>query len=63
LGDVLIALPFTRRQAAEMGRDLADELILLAVHGTLHLLGYDHAEPGEEIRMWARQDEILIGLK
>ena len=63
LGDVLIALPFTRRQAAEMGRDLADELILLAVHGTLHLLGYDHAEPDEEIRMWARQDEILIGLK
>jgi probable rRNA maturation factor len=63
LGDVLIALPFTRRQADEMGRDLADELMLLAVHGTLHLLGYDHAEPDEEIRMWARQDEILLGLK
>jgi len=63
LGDVLIALPFTRRQAASLGRDLADELRLLAVHGTLHLLGYDHAEPGEEARMWARQDEILTGLK
>lgn len=63
LGDVLIALPLTRRQAAEIGRDLADELLLLAVHGTLHLLGYDHAESAEEIRMWARQDEILIGLK
>jgi probable rRNA maturation factor len=63
LGDVLIALPFTRRQAAEIGRDLADELLLLAVHGTLHLLGFDHARPDEEIRMWARQDEILVGLK
>jgi probable rRNA maturation factor len=59
LGDVLIALPFTRRQAAEMGRDLADELQLLAAHGVLHLLGYDHAEPAEEAGMWARQDEIL----
>jgi probable rRNA maturation factor len=62
LGDILIALPFTRRQAAELGRDLADELQVLAVHGTLHLLGYDHAEPDEEAAMWARQDEILAGL-
>jgi probable rRNA maturation factor len=62
LGDILIALPFTRRQAVELGRDLADELRLLAVHGTLHLLGYDHAEPDEEAAMWARQDEILSGL-
>ena len=45
LGDIIIALPFTRRQAAELGRPLADELRLLAVHGTLHLLGYDHADP------------------
>jgi probable rRNA maturation factor len=63
LGDVLIALPFTRRQAAALGRSLDDELRLLAVHGTLHLLGYDHAEPEEEAAMWARQDEILTGLK
>jgi probable rRNA maturation factor len=63
LGDVLIALPFTRRQAAELGRSLTDELRLLAVHGTLHLLGYDHAELDEEARMWARQDEILAGLQ
>lgn len=59
LGDILIALPFTRRQAAELGKPLADELRLLAVHGTLHLLGYDHAEPDEEAVMWARQDAIL----
>jgi probable rRNA maturation factor len=59
LGDIIIALPFTRRQAAGLGRPLADELRLLAVHGTLHLLGYDHAEPDEEAAMWARQDAIL----
>jgi probable rRNA maturation factor len=60
LGDIIIALPFTRRQAAGLGRLLADELRLLAVHGTLHLLGYDHAEPDEEAAMWARQDAILV---
>ncbi len=62
LGDIVIALPFTRRQAAELGRLLADELRLLSVHGTLHLLGYDHAEPEEEAAMWARQDAILAAL-
>jgi probable rRNA maturation factor len=62
LGDIIIALPFTRHQAAALGRPLADELRLLAVHGTLHLLGYDHAEPEEEAAMWARQDAILAGL-
>jgi probable rRNA maturation factor len=59
LGDIVIALPFTRRQAAELGRPLAAELRLLAVHGALHLLGYDHAEPDEEAAMWAKQDVIL----
>jgi probable rRNA maturation factor len=62
LGDVLIALPFVRRQAAGLGRALDDELRLLVVHGTLHLLGYDHAEPEEEARMWARQEEFLARL-
>ena len=62
LGDIVIALPFTRRQAAALGRPLTDELRLLAVHGTLHLLGYDHAEPEEEASMWERQDAILAGL-
>ncbi|MBM4459419.1 MAG: rRNA maturation RNase YbeY [Chloroflexi bacterium] len=59
LGDIVIALPYTRRQAAELGRSLADELRLLAVHGALHLLGYDHAQPDDEAAMWARQDAVL----
>jgi len=62
LGDIVIALPFTRRQAAALNRPLVDELRLLAVHGVLHLLGYDHAEPEEEAIMWAKQDAILAGL-
>jgi probable rRNA maturation factor len=62
LGDVIIALPYTRRQAESLGRPLRDELRLLAVHGILHLLGYDHAEPEEEAAMWARQDAILAQL-
>jgi probable rRNA maturation factor len=59
LGDIVIAFPFARQQAAGLGRTLAEELRLLTVHGTLHLLGYDHAEPEEEAVMWARQDAIL----
>lgn len=59
LGDVLIALPYARRQAAELGRPLRDELRLLTVHGVLHLLGYDHAEPHQEAVMWAKQEAIL----
>lgn len=62
LGDILIALPFTERQAAGLNRPLRDELRLLTVHGTLHLLGYDHAEPAEEADMWAKQDAILARL-
>lgn len=62
LGDIIIAFPFARRQAEEAGHALGAELRLLAVHGTLHLLGYDHADPQEEAAMWARQDAILAQL-
>lgn len=59
LGDVVIAYPYAAAQAPTFGRFVADELALLAVHGTLHLLGYDHATPAEEEAMWARQAAIL----
>ncbi len=62
LGDILIALPYTQRQAQREGRALEDELVLLVVHGVLHLLGYDHATPEEKARMWARQNAILARL-
>ncbi len=62
LGDLVIAYPYTQHQAARGGRAMADELRLLVVHGTLHLLGYDHATPEEEADMWTLQGEILEAL-
>lgn len=59
LGDIVIACPYVIAQAQRQGNDLAEELELLAVHGALHLLGYDHADPEEKAIMWAKQDAIL----
>lgn len=59
LGDIVIALPYSQRQALRYGNSIRGELCLLAVHGTLHLLGYDHDTPPREARMWALQDAIL----
>jgi probable rRNA maturation factor len=62
LGDVVIALPRARRQARHRGVPLPQELALLAVHGTLHLLGYNHARPAERRRMWEVQAAALSRL-
>ncbi|MFZ1267241.1 MAG: rRNA maturation RNase YbeY [Anaerolineae bacterium] len=59
LGDVIIAYPVAAAQAPTFGRSVVEELALLAVHGALHLLGYDHGTPGEEEVMWAKQAAIL----
>ncbi len=59
LGDILIAYPYSLRQAARLGVSPAAELRLLVVHGTLHLLGYDHDTPEAEAEMWAVQEAIL----
>lgn len=59
LGDIVISLPRARRQAKEAGHPVNDEVRLLAVHGFLHLLGYDHAEPAEEATMTALTNRIL----
>ena len=62
LGDVIISYPRALEQSAAAGHAVMDELRLLVVHGVLHLLGHDHAEPEEKARMWAAQNEILRGL-
>ena len=59
LGDIVISFPYAERQAQQFGNSTAAELRLLAIHGTLHLLGYDHAAPDEEAAMWAEQEVIL----
>jgi probable rRNA maturation factor len=62
LGDVAIAVPVAQAQAEAGGHGLLAELSLLTVHGTLHLLGYDHLEPDEKQAMWTVQDQILAQL-
>ena len=62
LGDVIISYPQAVAQAKEMGHPVGQEIDLLVVHGTLHLLGFDHVTDEERASMWARQDEILGGL-
>lgn len=62
LGDIVISVPAARRQAKQGGHSLKSELQLLTVHGTLHLLGFDHEEPEEKDRMWWTQASILAQL-
>src|SRR5438046_844701 len=61
LGDIVLCPEIAAKQAAGAGHSTADELALLTVHGTLHLLGYDHAEPDEEREMFGLQDRLLAG--
>ncbi len=62
LGDIVISIDRAREQAAAAGGTLAQELQLLTVHGVLHLLGHDHAEPAQKAAMWAAQTAILTAL-
>lgn len=62
LGDIIISYPTASRQAMAAGHAVGDELCLLAVHGTLHLLGYDHGSSAEEASMWAAQASVLTRL-
>jgi probable rRNA maturation factor len=59
LGDVVVCPEVARTQAEAGGRSFDEELALLVVHGVLHLLGYDHAEPDDEAAMQRREAEIL----
>jgi probable rRNA maturation factor len=59
LGDIMISVETAARQAAELGHSTEREITFLAVHGTLHVLGYDHIEPEDEELMTARQREIM----
>lgn len=59
LGDIIISTDRTREQAAEYGHSFERELGFLAVHGFLHLLGYDHMTEQDEKEMFGKQDEIL----
>ncbi|CAM3116952.1 rRNA maturation RNase YbeY [Filibacter tadaridae] len=62
LGDIIISVETAKRQAEEYGHDFNREIGFLALHGFLHLLGYDHMNEEEEKRMFGRQKEILATL-
>ena len=63
LGDIYLGLERAEHQAAELGEPALRELARLAIHGTLHVLGWDHPEEDrEDTPMWAHQERILEGL-
>ena len=59
VGDVVVCPTVAKQQADARGADIADELALLVVHGTLHLLSYDHAEEPDARRMQEREQTLL----
>lgn len=61
VGDVYIGFDQAKRQAEESGVTLQNELARLAIHGTLHVLGFDHPEEGDRTtsEMWQLQEQIL----
>lgn len=65
LGDIVISIARAKSQAIEYGHDFQRELCFLAVHGFLHLIGYDHDSKENEVAMFKKQEDILSkhGLK
>ena len=59
LGDIVISVDTAARQAAEHGNDLPRELLFLASHGLLHLLGWDHPDESQLAAMLERQDRLI----
>lgn len=62
LGDVVIDVDQAVRQAGAGGWSVIEEIVLLAIHGTLHLLGHDHAELDEEATMRGIEHQVLTAL-
>jgi probable rRNA maturation factor len=59
LGDIVLCPSVAATQAEAAGHSVMAELSMLTIHGLLHLLGYDHAEPDEEKEMFGLQADIL----
>lgn len=60
LGDICICPQVAEQQATEAGHSSVEEMLMLATHGMLHLLGYDHAEPDEREEMFGLQRKLLL---
>ena len=59
LGDIMISPVFAATQAKAAGHSVEHEIYILATHGLLHIIGYDHAEPEEERVMFALQEDLV----
>jgi probable rRNA maturation factor len=59
LGDIVISPAVAAKQATDAGHSTEDEIFILATHGLLHILGYDHADKDEEKVMFALQEKIV----
>lgn len=59
LGDIIISLNQAQKQAHKAAHSLLKECALLAIHGTLHLLGYDHNNASAKKAMWNEQNSLL----
>jgi len=62
IGDIIISFPRAEEQALTANEAISDELQLLVIHGTLHLLGYDHGDLTQKQAMWSAQQAALNGL-
>ena len=62
LGDIIISAETATRQAEEFGHGLEREIVYLAVHGLLHLLGYDHMVEEDKVIMRAKEEEALSAI-
>ncbi|HOD66815.1 MAG TPA: rRNA maturation RNase YbeY [candidate division Zixibacteria bacterium] len=62
-GEVYIAVPVARAQAAAYGVGLGEEILRLACHGWLHLFGYDHHTPAEAAAMRTREERYLAAVR
>jgi probable rRNA maturation factor len=59
LGDIVVSIETALRQSQERGHGLIEEVAFLAVHGVLHLQGYDHMTQTDRRRMWKWQNEVM----
>ena len=58
LGDVVISIPTARRQSEDNSHTLEEEIVVLLIHGFLHLIGFDDENDSERKKMLQRQDEL-----
>ena len=63
LGDLVIAVETAQRQATERAHDGTTEILFLSIHGTLHLLGYDHQTSAQRVAMWREQEALFERLR